>query len=89
MLNIINIFICIIEGLIDKNIGRIIGQSSMINMSFLFIAIICLSTINEFYLLYIYIFYLIPTILLFSLILLKEMNVDIKIFLFLLYYLYK
>jgi NADH-quinone oxidoreductase subunit N len=75
-LNILNIIICVVEGIIDKNLGRIIGQSSMINMSFLFIAIICLSTINEFYLLYIYVFYLIPTILLFSIILLKDLNVD-------------
>jgi NADH-quinone oxidoreductase subunit N len=63
----ITIFTSIIEGLSDNHIGRIIGQSSMINMSFIFIVLLCLSIIQEAFFFYLFMFYIIPTLLLFNL----------------------
>jgi len=70
----ITIFTSIIEGLSDNHIGRIIGQSSMINMSFIFIISLCLVLIQESFLLFLFMFYLIPTLLLFNLLSLRDIN---------------
>jgi NADH:ubiquinone oxidoreductase subunit 2 (subunit N) len=61
MLSFVTIIVSVIEGLLDNNINRLFGQSSMINMSFIFIVLLLLVIYEDFYLFYIYIFYLIPT----------------------------
>lgn len=73
-LSFITIFTSIIEGLSDNHIGRIIGQSSMINMSFIFIIVLSLMEIQEAAFLFLFIFYLIPTILLFNLLSIRDIN---------------
>jgi len=70
----ITIVISIIEGLSDNHIGRIIGQSSMINMSFIFIVLVCLTTIQEAFFFFLFMFYIIPTMLLFNLLSLKNIT---------------
>lgn len=70
----ITIFMSIIEGLSDNHIGRIIGQSSMINMSFIFIVLICLSIIQESFFFFLFMFYIIPTLLLFNLLSLRNIT---------------
>jgi NADH-quinone oxidoreductase subunit N len=68
----ITIFTSIVEGMSDNHIGRIIGQSSMINMSFIFILLLCLILIQESFLFFLFMFYLIPTLLLFNLLSLRD-----------------
>lgn len=72
ILSFITIFISVIEGFTDNHIGRIIGQSSMINMSFIFIVLGYLSFIQESLLLLLFLFYLIPTLCFFILLTLKD-----------------
>jgi NADH:ubiquinone oxidoreductase subunit 2 (subunit N) len=72
----VTIYTSIIEGMSDNHIGRIIGQSSMINMSFIFIVVLTFVMIQEAFLLYIYVLYLIPTLLLFSLLSLRDIVLD-------------
>jgi len=69
---IITIIIAIVEGLLEYNLGRIFGQSSIINMAFVFIVFLCLSMIEEFYLFYIFFLYLIPTLLFFCILSLTD-----------------
>jgi NADH:ubiquinone oxidoreductase subunit 2 (subunit N) len=73
---IITIITSIIEGMSDNHIGRIIGQSSMINMSFIVIVIITFTMLQESFLIFIYVLYLIPTLLLFSILSLRDMVLD-------------
>ena len=73
---LITIFTSIIEGLSDNHIGRIIGQSSMINMSFIFIVVLTFVMLQEAFLVFIYVSYLIPTLLLFSLLSLRDIVLD-------------
>lgn len=72
----ITIFTSIIEGMSDNHIGRIIGQSSMINMSFIFIVSLSLIVIQESFLLFLFMFYLIPTLLLFNLLSLRDISLN-------------
>jgi NADH:ubiquinone oxidoreductase subunit 2 (subunit N) len=60
----------------DNHLGRIIGQSSMINMSFIFIVVIIFIMITESFLIFIYILYVIPTLLLFSILSLRDIVLD-------------
>jgi NADH-quinone oxidoreductase subunit N len=75
-ISFITILNSIIQGLSDNNIGRIIGQSSMINMSHIFILILCLVLIQETFLFFIFLFYFIPTLLLFSLLSIKDISIS-------------
>jgi NADH:ubiquinone oxidoreductase subunit 2 (subunit N) len=76
ILAIITIYTSIVEGLLDNHIGRIIGQSSMINMSFVFITLICMVIIEEVFLFFIFMSYVIPTLLLFCLLCLRDVMLD-------------
>lgn len=78
----ITIFTSIIEGLSDSHIGRIIGQSSMINMSFILITVVHLATLQESFLLYIFTFYLIPTLVLFNLLSIRDISLNKRDFSF-------
>jgi len=73
-LSFVTIISSLIEGLSDNNIARILGQSSMINMSIVFIAILSLVFVQESLLFFIFLFYFIPTLLLFSLLSLKDIT---------------
>lgn len=75
-LSFLTILISIIEGLSDTHIGRIIGQSSMINMSIIFLIVVSLSLIQESFLLLLFLFYLIPTLCLFTLLSLREISAN-------------
>jgi len=73
-LSLITIISSLVEGLSDNHIGRILGQSSMINMSIVFITILCLVLLQESLLFFLFLFYFIPTLLLFSLLSLKDIS---------------